>query len=351
MNTIHCRTRYAAVLSAVVLSAGLLLVGIASTPALAAAGSVPVKGTVGLYGVSCPSATKCIAVGELQQPGTIGGAVVTVTSGHASAAKHVSAANGLYGVSCTSATNCYAVGFNEAADGVVVHLEGSSQTPIVVPLVDAFTGVACVSATLCYAVGTEHNNKKGAVVATISKNEVIRTKIVPKLSTPFGIACHSASSCVAVGVGLSVLPGGPGTDVTVSHGIPGKVWTSKTASFAGVACPSATTCYAGAVNGVGAVVVTLKRGAPSAIRKDPSVSQLGALACVNVKTCLAVGGRVSSSGSTSGALVRLTGGVPGKATFSGPATFDAVSCSSNGACVAVGTNSDMTQGYLVATKI
>ena len=350
MSAIRRRIRFIAVLTTVVLSAGLLLVGIAAAPALAAGGSVLVKGTVGLYGVSCPTATKCTAVGELQQPGTIRGAVVTVTSGHPSAAKLVSAANGLYGVSCPSATNCYAVGFNNSADGVVVHLEGSSQIATVVTLVDAFTGVACVSATLCYAVGTEHN-KKGAVVATISNNEVIRTKIVPRLSTPFGIACHSASSCVAVGAGLSVEPGGPGTDVTVSHGIPGKLWTSKTSQFAGVACPNATTCYAGAVNGIGAVVVTLKRGAPGAVHKDAGVSQLGAFACVNVETCLGVGARVSSSGSTSAALVRLTGGVPGKATLSGPFTLDAVSCSSNGACVAVGTNNDMDQGYLVATKI
>jgi hypothetical protein len=149
--------RYFAVLSAAVLTAGLLLVGIAA-PALAASGSVPVKGTVGLYGVSCPSATKCIAVGELQQPGTRG-AMVTVTCGHASSPKLVSAANGLYAISCPSPTNCYAVGFNNSADGVVVHFAGATQSSLAVPLVDTFTGVACVSATSCYAVGTEHNKR------------------------------------------------------------------------------------------------------------------------------------------------------------------------------------------------
>jgi len=345
------RTRFAGPFTAAVLTAGLVLVGIAVPPALAASGSVPVSKTVGLYGVSCPSATKCFVVGEAQQPGTIAGAIVTVTSGHPGARRLVSGTNGLYAISCTSVTNCYAAGFNSLADGVVVHFAGSKVTAIPVPAVDAFTGISCVSATLCYAVGTRHL-KNGAVVVTISNDAITREKIVPKLSTPFGIACHSASSCVAVGAGIAVEGSGPGTDVTISHGVPGKtVWTAKTSYFAGVACPSATTCYAGAVNGIDAVVVTLKGGAPGAIHKDASVSQLGAIACVNVQTCLAVGARFSSSGSASGALVRLKGGIPGKATLSGPANFGAVSCSSSGACVAAGTNNDMTQGYLVTSKI
>jgi hypothetical protein len=343
-------TRFVAVLSAAVLTTGLLLVGIAAPPALAASGSVPVRGTVGLYGVSCPSATKCFAVGELQQPGTIRGAMVTVTSGHASSPKLVSAANGLYGISCTSATNCYAVGFNNLADGEVVHFAGATQSSFAVPVVDSFTGVACVSATLCYAVGTEHN-KKGTVVVTISNNRVTRTKIAPKLGLPEGIACHVGGSCVVVGGGIALIGGGPGTALTLSHGTPGTPRSTKTNFFEGVACASATTCYAGASAGTAGVVVSLKGGVPGAVHEVVSTSQLGAVACANATTCLAVGALYGSSGSPHGALVKLTKGVPGKATLSGPANFNAVSCHPSGLCVAVGTNNDMTQGYLVALKI
>lgn len=207
-----------------------------------------------------------------------------------------------------------------------------------------------MSATLCYAVGPEHD-KKGTLVVTIRGGRVTREVPVAAMGTPFGIVCGSGSSCVAVGGGINAVGGGPGTVVTVSNGSPGKVETTRTNYFLGVACPNATTCYAGASGGGYGVVVTLKRGIPGTPHKVAGTSQLGAVACANATTCLAVGGFESSSGRPSGALVKLTGGTPGKARLSGPANLSAVSCSTSGACVAVGTNNELTSGYLVTMRI
>jgi len=344
------RTGPAAVLTATVLTAGLVSIGIVPPAALASRGAVPVKGTVGLNGVACTSATNCYAVGDLQQPGTIRGAIVDVNSGRPGTPELASGANELNAISCTSATNCYAVGFNAAADGVVVRIAGSSQTAVAVPLVNAFTGVSCVSPTLCYAVGTEHN-KPGTLVVTISSGKPTRLASAPSLGTPFGVACVSASSCIAVGTGVGSTGRFRGAVLTVSHGKPGRTRPTATSYFLGVACANATTCYAGTSSGRNGVVVTLTRGVPGAIHNVPSSSQLGAVACASAKSCLAVGAFYSSSGAASGALVKLSSGIPGKASLSGPASLKAVSCNSGGVCVAVGTNNDLTEGYLATMKI
>jgi len=313
---------------------------------------VPVKGSAGLNGVACTSATNCYAVGDLQQPSTIRGAIVVVTSGRPGKPKLVNGANELNAISCTSATNCYAVGFNAAADGVVVHIEGSSQSATAVPMVNSFTGVACVSPTLCYAVGTVHN-KPGTLVVTISSGKVTRLASAPSVGTPFGIACVSASTCVAVGTGVGNVGRFRGAVLTVSNGKPGKsrTTTSTTSYFLGVACVNTKTCYAGTSSGRDGVVVTLTGGVPGAIHKVPSSSHLGAVACSSAKLCLAVGAFYNSLGAASGALVKLTSGIPAKAELSGPANFNGVSCNSSGACVAVGTNNNLTEGYLATIKI
>ncbi len=339
-----------AVLTATVLTAGLVAIGIAASPALASGGTAPVKGTVGLNGVACTSATNCYAVGDLQQPGTIRGAIVDVTSGRPGTPELVSGANELNAISCTSATNCYAVGFNAAADGVFVHIAGASQSAVAVPAVNSFTGVSCVSPSLCYAVGTVHN-RPGTLVVTIAGGRVARQASAPSLGTPFGIACVSASSCVAVGTGVGNVGRFRGAVLTVASGRPGRITSTATNYFQGIACASSTTCYAGASSGGDGVVVTLTRGVPGAVHKVANSSQLGAVACASAKSCLSVGAFYSSSGAAAGALVKLTSGIPGKASLSGPASFKAVSCSSSGACVAVGTNNDLTQGYLATMTI
>lgn len=347
----NCRRTWSvAVLTAIALSAAFVPIGITASTAQASAGAGPVKGTVGLNGVACTSATNCYAVGDLQQPGTIRGAIVDVTSGRPGTPKLASGANELNAISCTSATNCYAVGFNAAADGVIVHIAGSSQSAVAFPVVNSFTGVSCVSPTLCYTVGTVHS-KPGTLVVTLSSGRVTGRASAPNLGTPFGIACVSASSCVAVGTGVGNVGRLRGAVMTVSNGKPGKTRTTTTSYFLGVACVNTATCYAGTSSGRDGVVVTFTRGVPGAIHNVPSSSQLGAVACASAKSCLAVGAFYNASGVASGALVKLTSGTPGKANLSGPASFKAVSCNPHGACVAVGTNNDLTEGYLATMKI
>ena len=144
-----------------------------------------------------------------------------------------------------------------------------------------------------------------------------RQASAPSLGTPFGIACVSASSCVAVGTGVGNVGRFRGAVLTVSSGRPGKIRTTATSYFQGIACANTTTCYAGTSSGGHGVVVTLTRGVPGAIHIVPNSSQLGAVACAGA-SCVAVGAFYNSSGAALGALVELTSGIPGKADLGPP---------------------------------
>ena len=173
-----------------------------------------------LQGVSCPSATSCTAVGaaENHSSGTLrslverwNGKTWTLVASPNPTGPAV-----LYAVSCPTATNCTAVGnVNNTASTVsktfIERWNGQSwaivpsPTPTLFPFA-GLSGVSCLTATNCTAVGSDYN-----IGATVSKTLIERWNgkswtIVPSpnpsaLPSPelFAVACPTASDCTAIG--------------------------------------------------------------------------------------------------------------------------------------------------------
>ncbi len=160
----------------------------------------------GLAGVSCTSATACIAVGSGQTladrwDGTTWTPLTTPSPGQYA---------NLSGVSCTSATACTAVGgYYNGTNNVTLaeRWDGTSWTVQPTPSPganDNLTSVSCTSATACTAVG--HENNAGIQVTLAERWDGTSWTIQPTPSlspnpynTLLGVSCTSATACVAVG--------------------------------------------------------------------------------------------------------------------------------------------------------
>jgi hypothetical protein len=174
-----------------------------------------------LSGVSCPSPASCTAVGGSTE-GT--GASVTLAEGWSGGGWAIQATpnppgtgGGLSGVSCQSATTCIAVGgyTDSASVGVTLaeNWDGTGwtiqQTPT--PTGGTFSslgtrgGVSCPSAGICTAVG--HFNLGPRVGLTLVEHvKDDAWDIAPSPNVPGGsagglngVSCPSASFCTAVG--------------------------------------------------------------------------------------------------------------------------------------------------------
>jgi hypothetical protein len=171
-----------------------------------------------LYGVTCTSASDCWAVGfyGTGSPNQTlierwdGTAWAVVISPNASATQN----NILYGVTCPSASNCWAIGSsNTGSSGVAQTLierwDGSSWTTVPSPNTNAsqnnyLNGVTCVSASECWTVG---NFTEQTLVLKYAANSppssVVSRKIhgatatfdvdLPLTGTP-GIECRSGGA-------------------------------------------------------------------------------------------------------------------------------------------------------------
>ena len=169
-----------------------------------------------LVGVSCTSATNCLAVGFYTTPGFSDATLAERWNGTKwSLLGSVNPKNSdsyLNGVSCASATSCMAVGVSYGATGpggtLVERWNGSSWSNVASPNPagsgDAYlNGVRCASATNCVAVGAyaaasdstlvqRWNGSSWAVVA--SPNPAGSTG-----SYLNAVSCAPATSCKAVG--------------------------------------------------------------------------------------------------------------------------------------------------------
>jgi hypothetical protein len=110
-------------------------------------------GTFDLYGVACPSATTCEAVGV---NASSEGVVVPITNGTPGTGEAVPGTHILQAVACSSSTTCEAVGDNASFTGVAVPItNGTPGTAQVVSGTSALYGVGCPSSTACEAVGID----------------------------------------------------------------------------------------------------------------------------------------------------------------------------------------------------
>jgi hypothetical protein len=282
----------------------------------------------GFNDVSCTSDRACIAVGAYDLDARRSSTLAERWDGSRWSIQRIPDQPGvpgsfLNGVSCSSATDCMAVGDygdpgNHGPPSVLVeHWDGSRwsvQTSRSAGGIDGFLGgVSCTSRNACTAVG---GTARGAARAERWNGAVWtaqRTPAVSKRDQTFfaAVSCTSASTCTAVGTDSNrtgVFP--------LSQGWNGSRWSSEGAHFDGdeftsVACTSANACTAvGDAGGGSETLAAIWNGSRWSAQPTPRDTSgrtnytLFDVSCTSKSVCVAVGGiNKAANGIATGALV------------------------------------------------
>ena len=326
--------------------------------------------------VTCLSKTECTAVGtDLTFSNTFNSMVESWngTKWSVIPSPNVSGAadNVLSGVTCESATLCMAVGNVETSypdvDTLIEQWDGTSWSIDSSPdvsgdLQNKLTSVSCPSAADCIAVGYSQDpgNEEAVVETWNGTTWTMGSPAVPSESASddlSGITCTSISSCVAVGRNWATENS---QSATLAEQWSGAEWsvvsTPNPTGILGdfllsVSCSSATTCEAAGesfldTNGDTETLVEQLSGGTWSLESSPNAarvttSSLAAVACAKSTTpsCVAVGASYSSEedhllaiGLSSGAWTLKS--IPGP-TAPAASYLQAAGCSTS-TCVAVG---------------
>jgi hypothetical protein len=373
---------------------------------------LPANATGGtLSSVACPTATRCVAVGLANVPGSNQAWILTGARASWQSVNVPVPANAstppdaeLTGVTCPSATSCVATGVyypttNASGDGLLLTGAGTSWTPVEAPLppnVGADWGiqlqsVACPSTTTCVAVGMSDDpnsgNEQGLLVTGSGTSpqamqwQAIEAPLPANAAAKpsvqlFSVTCPSTASCTATGDyfdssdnehGLLVTGSGSSWQATQAP-LPAQAAGAPYAWLNHEACRSATSCtatgtyfdssgngHAFLVTGSGTtwnpVTVPLPAGAAA------SRNFLYAVACQRNARCLAAGTYTDSSGTAQALLMSGSGTswrsistpLPVDANPSGGAQLTSAACPSTTWCVATGSYATMS-GQQILTE-
>jgi hypothetical protein len=267
--------------------------------------------------------------------------------------------NSLEGVSCPSASSCMAAGVYDAASGGSPTLgeqwNGTTWTIHAGPSVTSVNGVSCTSASACTAVGNiltstmaeRWNGKSWTIQATPNPKGAGASQLN-------AVSCASATACTAVGYYYNT----SGVQFPLAEAWNGTTWTIHTApkpsgstdpELEGVSCAPASACtaaggyqdlstgnyrtFAERWNGTSwTIQTTTNPGAES--------NYLYAASCASASACTAVGYQQLSSGRLVTLAERWNGTSWATQTTANPAggaaVLSGVSCASATACTAAG---------------
>jgi hypothetical protein len=312
-----------------------------------------------LAGVSCGSASSCVAVGGYEGGPNVKNRLVYSWNGARWALVEASSPPGavysfLAGVSCTAPTACVAVGneLSASSDDIVTlaqALAGGTWTVRTVPnpagaIVSRLYGVSCSSPTACTAVGAsiQGARRSGAsrrrpgrgrggqggtaasgapLAATLAEAWNGTTWSIQATPNPVGtaegldllvgVSCQSAASCTAVG---SSAAGGSNTTATLGEAWNGTAWsivaipapTRFANALAGVSCGSAACTTVGYFrDGSGTHQTLAEASAGSGWTVQPTPNPPGAVpsflvgvSCGAPTACTAVGLYDNSPGTS-----------------------------------------------------
>ncbi|MEI6700606.1 MAG: hypothetical protein WCL38_02475, partial [Actinomycetota bacterium] len=224
------------------------------------------------------------------------------------------------------------------------------------------SGISCPSSTVCVASG---NDGIAPIVewSTNSGSSWTAQSLGLSATAASAVSCSSTTSCVVVGNTRSLLPDGNvnivGAAFTTADG--GTTWNlgalpAKVTDLKGVACPSATTCFAvgyyeadlfsGSGTPQGVIVMTSDGGATwSTVYSDetafPAQKTLGfkAMSCGSAATCVALGT------STAGQSITVATSTGGANWIYSNTSVDAVSCISAMVCYGAAPSGNVAIGY------
>ncbi len=317
-----------------------------------------------LAGVSCWSASRCIAVGhsvvDVAQPGSSKALVErwdgTTWSIFPAADPGGTTSLGLAAVSCPETGFCIAVG-DYARDGrdltlieqwngtswSVVYKGGSSSR---------LRHVSCASPESCFAVGDAFN---GSTVNTLierwngSSWSVVASPNPGSARRLSGVSCPTATMCMAVGEYVSGT-----TTKTLAVRWNGTAWSivaspnvDAISRLLAVHCPSVSSCFAVGSSGdafTSSTLIERWNGTSWSVAASPNSGSgdniLSGIACPTTSTCFAVG-TVDNFGTSSETVVERWNGtswsiVPSPNSSDDHNHLDDVTCTSATNCFAVG---------------
>jgi hypothetical protein len=336
-------------------------------------------GTSQLNGVSCITATDCVAVGSQN-----GLALAEIWNGAAWAVQTTpdpsgASSSSLSNVSCSGAGSCDTVGSYSTATTTSSFAEnwnGTSWTLESTPepagtSSSSFSSVSCAGTGTCTAVGEYASGTGDLTLAetwdgTTWSLDPTPDPSVSQSSSLDGVACMSGGGCQAVGTATD-----DGVNDPIAESSTGTNWTAgdvrdpgfDSQSLAGIACESATDCqsvgsYPGqnlaeGWNGAEWNVETTPLEWAGGAVEVPSA--LYSVACPSSSMCVAAGQTWTDSPETG-----LEGEFPDVSTWNGSSwvnqqlqyqevgTLTGVSCSTTAACVAVGFSPQLA-GAMIET--
>ena len=298
--------------------------------------SIQLIGSSGfLNGVSCPSGSACLAVGE--NPNETRGIAVPLNARTATvrSGQELHSFSGIFmsGVACASSTQCLAVGHDSGGSAVTVALSPATgailrgQRVQTIPGTGGvgLEGVACPLANLCVAVGESSRRSAGVAVPLNPVTGAIRRgqgiRIVTHKGILFDVACPSTTVCLAVGWGAShpsvAVPINPRTGA-LPKGQSDRSISSRAAMLTAVSCSSRSSCLA-VGNDTGdpsvgqAVPIDPTTGTIAAGQRIQTLQGAGALnaaVCPSAARCVAAGSGFESAGAVTEILDPATGRHP-----------------------------------------
>lgn len=337
-----------------------------------------------LVAVSCPTATRCVAVGSTVgvNGAPNGASIVTSSNGGASWTVAVvpPTVGFLSDVSCIDARRCVAVGqAGQAGSGsgaiVATSNGGTTWTPqSVVAGAGDVTTVSCLPDGSCMAVAT---GALGAI-ALVDNGAAGWTQVgvlPPGMSGATSISCTDNQDCWATARTMPDVDHVVGTVAVTADG--GAHWAASPVPSGmgflnGVSCqPTSASTSSGAAgsgaSGVDCVVVGTTSSTLDAVRSGRGViltstnggaswtsetvtafaAALNDVSCTGPGSCVAVG--TSVSGPDDAGITILTGNDTGAAnsvwkgaaSVGSPQALTSVSCISTSACVAVGESTSL----------
>jgi hypothetical protein len=327
-----------------------------------------------LLGVSCGSASTCMAVGF--DATRSGGAKTLAESWNGTAwtivpSPNKNSQNLLRAVSCISASACTAVGYSYGAHSepktLVESWNGTAWTIVPSPNPapglgeDYLEGVSCTSPTACTAAGWIYTYPATGSSKVRTLTESWNGTAWSHVSSPNpgpakgpdylnAVSCASASACTAVGNDGNgqLIESWNGTTWSVA---PRPSGGSDTGILYGVSCTSATACTAaGNQETTGNVQQTLIEswdGTDWSIVPSPNEgttgNSLSGVSCTTATDCVAVGFEASSTliESWDGTSWSIT---PSPNSGSSSNSLGGVSCTSPTTCIAAGFYGVGSQG-------
>jgi hypothetical protein len=301
--------------------------------------SVPF-GPVAVNGLSCYSATSCVAVdsdGFVIYTNNLGAAWQLATSAPA-------LVSGYFGIVCLNTASCIA--FGQELSGVAIFVDislgasGPAFQNVAVSGDTSFLSVSCFSQLDCVAVG---DSSAGAITATTSTAGA-SWNIQPapgNVADLLAVGCYSNGFCLAggdAGAGGAVML--LTTNGGASWAAAGGTLSSSLVAISSIDCVSNTTCIAADLSGN--VAVTSNAGQSFNVvstNLSSSGGELFAVSCSSATFCIAAG----NSGPSNSQAVILTSTNAGSSWnlgFETPSAtaFYAASCS-GGDCYAGGSGS------------